>query len=769
MRRIIRLLPLPLGIAFSLPALAADPDKHLDWSLCPVRDAVPAFPGVPATPAKQTGVAELPVQLAGDSTSGEEGVEANLQGNVHMVRGSQFLGSDTFHYDEASTDYTANGGVRYQDSSLRLTAASASGNTDADTHRMQQVQYQLINRRGNGSANSAEISGNLGLLTGATYSTCDPGQRSWELNAQRIDLDTENGFGVAHHATLRIGRVPVLYMPWFMFPTDNRRRTGLLYPSIGFSGRNGFDWRQPIYLNLAPNYDATITPRLMTARGLMVSGEFRYLNRGGRGVVEAAFMPNDRLRNRDRGMFGYTGVQGLGPHWQFRSNVRWVSDTHFTEDFSRNLYGYANYYLNSSAGIYGRGQYWDASISASHYQLTDYTLTKTNLPYDRVPEADFSWARPFARWLTLGVDAQAVRFAQPVLDGGSRVDLKPYIALPLQGAGWFLTPKLAWRYTAYDIDRALAASLGGNRTPSRSLPIMSLDAGLQFERSLDRWGQRWTQTLEPRLFYLRVPYRDQTDLPLFDTQPLTFSWGQLFRDNRYSGADRQTDANQLTMALTTRMLRQSDGLEKFSASVGQILYFNDSLVTVPGETPVPRGRSAWVVDANYLPSDRWSLGASYQWDPKYRHQDLASLRARYLIGDRGIVNVAYRYRRNLIEQFDASALYPLNPSWSLVGRYYYSIRDRTLLEGIAGVQWESCCVAVRVVARRYVRNRVGDLNTAVQVEFELKGLGSAGPGTERVLRRAILGYDRDDLSLTPSSLLNANDVGVSTTTPIPSP
>jgi LPS-assembly protein len=462
-------------------------------------------------------------------------------------------------------------------------------------------------------------------------------------------------------------------------------------------------------------------------------------------------------------------VQNLGPHWQFRSNVRWVSDTHFTEDFSRNLYGYANYYLSSTVGLYGRGQYWDASLSASHYQLTDYTLTKANLPYDRLPEAVFSWERPFARWLSLGLDAQAVRFTQPVRDGGSRVDLKPYVALPLQGAGWFLTPKLAWRYTSYDLDTALANSLGGNRTPSRSLPITSLDAGLQFERTLDRWGERWTQTLEPRLYYLRVPYRDQSDLPLFDTQPLTFSWGQLFRDNRYSGADRQSDANELTLAVTTRMLRQRDGLEKFSASVGQILYFNDSLVTVPGETPVQRGRSAWVMDANYLPDDRWSLGVSYQWDPKYRHQDLASVRARYLIGDRGIVNLAYRYRRNLLEQVDASALYPLNANWSLVGRYYYSIQDKSLLEGIAGVQWESCCIAVRVVARRYVRNRVGDLNTALQVEFELKGLGSAGPDTERVLRRAILGYDRDDLSLTPPSLLNANDIGISAPTPTPSP
>jgi LPS-assembly protein len=383
---------------------------------------------------------------------------------------------------------------------------------------------------------------------------------------------------------------------------------------------------------------------------------------------------------------------------------------------------------------------------AAHSELADYTLSDRNLPHDRLPRLWYSWDRPLLPWFEAGVDAEAVRFQHPDEPGGSRVDFEPFASLPLGGAAWFLTPKLAWRYTAYQLDDAL-----GNDNPSRSLPVASLDAGLYFDRSATIGGTPFLQTLEPRLYYLRVPYRDQSGLPLFDTRPMTFSWGQLFRDNRYTGADRQTDANQLTLAVSTRLLRQSDGREKLSVSLGQIRYFDESRVTVPGEEPVAEGKSAWVADASYAVNDRWSIGGSYQWDPKYRRKDLASIRTRYLIGDEGVVNFGYRYRRDLLEQVDFNFLYPVSPSWSLVGRYYYSIKDRQVLEGIAGVQWDSCCMAVRLVGRRYLHNRLGELGNSIQVEIELKGLGSAGPDTESRLRRAILGYYREDLYLVPPS------------------
>ncbi|AXK71115.1 LPS-assembly protein LptD [Lysobacter sp. TY2-98] len=792
-RPTLRLLPLSLCIAIALPAMAAEEKE--DWSLCPLRDAVPAFEGV-ATPASGDTATRVtqPTDIEGDTLQGSESTDTLVQGNVQLRRGDQFLGTDRLIYNQTSGDYKADGSVRYQDSGMRIVAKSAEGNQESDTHTINDLQYQLMRRRGNGGAEKIALKDQNGALYGGTYSTCDPGQRAWELRAKEIDIDLAKGRGVAHNATLRVGKVPVLYVPWFAFPTDDRRQTGLLYPSISSSNRNGFDWKQPIYINIAPNYDATLYPRYMSKRGLHLGAEFRWLYEQGSGSVYGAWMPKDDLPGRrperyledlngnpipgatlpdsNRGQFGLTAIHNINSTFYASANLGWVSDTHYLEDFSNSLYGVSSYFVHSETGVFGRGRYWNAGLAADHYQLADYTLSDANLPYDRLPRLYGHWAQPFGRWLEAGVDGEMVRFQHVTYSGqngqfdGSRLDLKPYVAANFDGASWFVHPKLAWRYTGWQLDndwqtRALQPLT--DLSPSRSLPISTLDAGMYFDRSTSVLGTRYLQTFEPRLFYLNVPYRDQNGIPLFDTAPMTFSWGQLFRDNRYTGPDRQTDANQLTVAATTRFISESDGRERLSVSLGQIRYFEDSRVIIDGaESPVSQGKSAWVLESSFSPSDRWLINGAYQWDPKIRGQDLASLRARYLVGDRGILNFGYRYRRNttfnpavagsqpdLVRQADVSFLYPITDNWSVVGRYYYSILDHKPLEEIAGVQWESCCLAVRAVGRRYLRDRTGDLNNSIQLEVELKGLGSAGQKASRVLRRAILGYDRDDLYLVP--------------------
>lgn len=804
MRPALRLLPLPLGIALCLPALADD-GKPESWTLCPIQDVIPAFGGAP--PPATTGNAQVArEQRAEQSTSIEGdslgGTESNLeyQGNVALSRGDQFLGADNLKYDQEKDTYVADGHIRYQDTGIRLVADTARGNQETDTHQIDNVRYQLVSRRGNGGADRIDMKGPQGSLLHSTYSTCDPQDRRWDLRARRIDINTDDGWGVARGATLRLGKVPVLYVPYLKFPIDDQRHTGLLYPAVGMSGRNGFDWKQPIYLNLAPNYDATLEPRYMSERGFQMGAEFRYLYEKGRGEVRGAWMtrddlvrdrmnradydpanPNNPDPNDGRGFLAFEGEHLFSPHWQARANLIWLSDARYQEDFGNSLYGQAYSSVTSTAGVYGAGEYWNAGVMADHWQLSDYTSRKETLPYDRLPRAYFNWSQPLSRWVTVGGHAEAVRFQHNEKGGGSRLDIKPTVSFPLQGASWYVTPTLAYRHTEYRLDAELARKTAEDRavaaygvpavqvtpamiaefydrSPSRSLPIGSLDAGVYFDRETEIKGDRFLQTLEPRLFYLNAPYREQDGLPIFDTRPFNFSYGQLFRDNRYTGPDRQTDANQLTLALTTRLLRQKDGFERLSASIGQIRYFDDSRVVLPGEVPLEKGKSAWVVDANYAPTDRWTIGASYQWDPKFRREDLASMRARYLLPDDGVVNITYRRRRDLLEQADFSFLYPVTPAWSVVGRYYHSFyRDAAtrqepgLLEGVAGVQWDSCCLAVRALVRRYVRNREGDMNTGFQVEFVLKGLGSAGQDTDRTLRRAILGYYRDDLYLVPPS------------------
>ncbi len=772
-----RLLPLSLCIALALPALSARASD--DWRLCPIEDAVPAFDDAP-TPTGEEGIRiEQPTDISGDALNASESDNTVFQGNVALRRGDQFLGTDRLSYRSDDGTYVAEGSVRYQDSGMRIVAERAHGDQDADIHTIEDLRYQLIEQRGNGGAERIEMRGDIGALVGSTYSTCPPSQRGWELSAKRIEFDTAEGTGVARNAIVRVGRVPILYVPWLMFPIDDRRRTGLLYPAVKLSGRNGFDWRQPIYLNLAPNYDATLNPRVMSERGIQLGGEFRWLYRGGSGELSGDWMPKDRLPEKypdryladpngnpiagarlptdNRGQFQFRGVHDLGRGWRAQANLGWVSDTHYLEDFSNSLYGLSTWQIRSEVGLYGHGTHWDAGLMADSNQLADYTLTEGILGYDRLPRAHLNWNQPFGNLIEAGISAEAVRFRHAVRNEGSRLDLLPYVSMPLEGSSWYATPKVSWRYTAYQLDDALAAANGGDDAPTRSLPITSLDAGLFFDRKVSFGRDSYTQTLEPRIYYLNVPYREQDGLPRFDTNPMTFSWGQLFRDNRYTGPDRQIDANQLTTAVTTRFIKDENGRERLSASLGQIQYFADSRVVVPGETAVEKGESAWVADVGISPTRRWSINAAYQWDPKYRRQDLASVRTRYLIRDNGVINLGYRYRRDLTEQVDLSFLYPINPTWSVVGRYYYSIDDRKLLESIAGVQWESCCMAVRFIARRYVRERNGAMDDSLRLEFELKGLGSVGQKTESILSRAILGYDRDDLYLVPPSSLDGDD------------
>ena len=794
MRPALRLLPLPICIALSLAA-HADDDMPVDWSLCPVEDAVPLFPDAQPPVGDIADRENLPTDIQGDQTVGVSGGVFNVTGNVTLRRGDQFLGTDNIEFSQDTGTYVATGNVRYQDAGMRVVAERLEGDQNNDSHRIDNVRYQLTERRGNGGAERIEMRESQGRMFESTYSTCPPSQRWWELRAQRIDVDTDEGTGVARNATLRIGKVPVLFVPWLAFPIDDRRRTGLLYPKIGMSSRNGFEWAQPVYFNLAPNYDLTLTPRWMSRRGLQLGTEFRYLYEGGGGTLELEALPSDDLtwrereeeitevpiadnrREDDRGMFRYSGHHRINRAWQARANLYWLSDPRWLEDASSSADGRAVSSLTSRIGVYGRGRYWNALVEGQYRHLSDYTISETRLPYNRLPRAYFGWERPFAHWLVAGADAEATRFShiantglgngRELMPGGSRLYLKPWLSLPFEGPSWYVRPTLAFRHVQYRLDEALADNLavGGapvDDSPSASHAIGTLDAGLFFDRNTRFRGEDYLHTLEPRLFYLNAPYREQDHMPLFDTRPMTFSWGQLFRDNRYSGGDRQGDANQLTTALTTRLIRESDGHEKLSASIGQIRYFEDARVTLGNEAPIQKGESAWVVDANYAINDRWTIGGSYQWNPATRREDLASIRTRYLVGDDGVINLAYRYRRNalrqtdLLEQVDLSFLYPINHSWSVVGRYYYSLQHNQVLEGIAGVQWESCCVAARLVARRYVRNTRGEMNDSIQLEIELKGLGSAGPDNRGRLRRAILGYHRDDLHLVPPSELRSS-------------
>ncbi|HEV2620521.1 MAG TPA: LPS assembly protein LptD [Frateuria sp.] len=694
-----------------------------------------------------------------------------LSGNVRIARADQLLRADRVDYNDTTTDYDAQGNVRYQEAGELLSADRLRGNNQASHGMADNVRYQLLQSRGNGTAARGELlDAQHSRYSQVTYSTCDVGHHLWEVRAKDLKIDKANGEGTARSATMRFANVPFLYLPWFSFPIDNRRKSGFLYPTFGGSSRSGTMFSIPYYLNLAPNYDATLEPRIYTQRGTVLAGEFRYLFPGTAGQLNAEYLPNDHgqdtenstpTQGRDRWLLKYNDYTHLIGPWSFGTSINRTSDRNYLRDFGNDLYTSAIGTLASSAYVSGGGNWWNASFGADSYQNVDPYLPDTVVQYKRWPRATLGLDLPINRWLEFGANTEAVAFRKDDVIEGKRLDLYPYLAADFQGAAWFVRPKLAYRYTAYQLDGnyqryGYAGLLGGTdvspfdrRSPSRTLPIASLDTGLIFDRSTSLFGTSYTQTLEPRLYYLYVPYRNQNDLPLFDTTRMSFDYWQLFSPNQFSGADRQMNANNLTAALTTRLL-DDNGVERLSASFGQIRYFAPQRVQLPNSNsttaaPTDWTRSDYVAQLGIQLNDRWRLDSAYQWSPNTRQTDLGTLGLQRRIGTDGIFNFSYRYRRDLVEQYDSSIVYPVSERWRLLGRWVYSVRDRRTVEALAGVEYDSCCVAVRVVGRHYVVatspfTDQGRTNNAVMFELVFKGLGAFNGQTEAVLRRGILGY-----------------------------
>lgn len=732
----LRLALLPFSLALACVAHAGEPTPA-GWEFCPVPEALPEFkPGLPTGGDRETAATDI---SAKDLTFVRD-QSTVFSGDVELQRADQWLGTDRLTWWHDEQRFQTEGSVRYQDKGLRLTAERLSGDQRRDRIELQGVQYQIAQQNGNGEAMEAILEGDVGLLTRASFSTCPPSQRQWELVAGEIKVDQANAVAAARNATLRIGRVPVLWLPYARFPTDDRRRSGILMPKLGYNRENGVDFTLPIYLNLAPNYDATLSPRLLGRRGVMLGGEFRYLGEGHRGELDAYWLGNDDRSGRDRHHVDFFHLSRLSGHWDLRTHLRDVSDVDYFQDFGDSSDRTAITLLQSDAGLYGRGHGWQASLRADRWQIASPLLPPGSEPYQRLPRAQIGWEHPLQPWLAAGVEAETVRFRHDSLPGGDRFDLRPYARIDFAGHWWFLSPQLAWRYTGYSLDRRLAA--GSDRNPSRSLPIASLDAGLMFERDLRWGGQAVVQTLEPRLFYLRAPYRDQDSLPLFDTQPLSLAWPGLFRDNRFGGADRQGDANQATLALSSRFFGAADGRERLSASLGRIFYFDPPRVRLPGEPADSSEGSAWIGEVNLAIADDWNIGLHQQWEPDRRGSLLTAVRGQWRYRPGGLLNLGYRYRIDQLEQTDLSFVIPINPQWRLVGRWNHSLRDGRSLESLAGFEWNSCCVALRVLARRYIRSADARANLGLYVELELNGVGSFGRDTARLLDNAILGYSR---------------------------
>ena len=742
-----------------LAPLANAADQPIDWALCGPRLG---FPWEVALPATAPGT-EPESQIEADSfdVSGKD--LYRLEGDVELRRGDQRLRADRAEYRHSSSEFSAQGEVQLQDPELALQATSANGQLSQNRTELENVEYRLIGLRGNGEAKRLARHGDTSELDALSYTTCNPVDPRWQLRAKTLKLDHEKGVGVARGATLRLGSVPFLWLPYARFPIDDRRQTGLLFPSFGYSDDNGIDLRQPLYLNLAPNYDATISPRLLGRRGVMLGAEFRHLGESSQSQIEGNWLPDDDLTNTDRGSFRLRHYDQFNPHWYLSADVNQVSDDRYFEDFGDSLSTRSTTLLQSQAGLYGRGLGWRASLEARDWDVTDPIISDRTAPYRQLPRARLSIDR-WAQLVHYGANLEAVEFSHAYegsfaadRPGASRYDLEPWVELPLERAAGYIKPRLAWRHTGYSLDRgwrcqgtANCAAFAGRQfddlSPTRNTAISSIDAALNFERDSSLFGTAMLNTLQPRLFYLHVPYEDQRDIPLFDTDELTFGYDSLFRDNRFSGADRQGDADQLTIALTSRWFEQVNGRERLALSLGQIRYFENRRVSLPNSGNPNYFSNAdgsdYVATADLVLNDQWRLGLGYQWNPEIDRATVSGTRLSWRGNSGALANLSYRYRRSELEQIDGSFVFPVAEQWRLVGRWNYSLLDDTTLEAFGGVEWRDCCVALRILSRHYLRNREGEKNNALFFELELKGLASFGRDAADFLERAMLGYSR---------------------------
>nr|WP_239537584.1 LPS assembly protein LptD [Dyella mobilis] len=725
-----------------------------------------------------------------DHVESPDQVIYHLTGHVKTVRADQELHADVADYNSDTTDYDARGNVHYQEATHLVSADHVVGNTNnSTTLATGNVRFQMLDSHGNGTAvRSQQFDANRSRYSVATYSTCDIGRHIWEIRAKKIDTDENTGRGVARDATMNLYGIPFLYTPYMSFPLNNDRQSGFLYPYFEHTGNAGYQFRIPYYFNLAPNYDATLTPRYYSLRGVMLSGEARYLFPKTSGTFDFEFLPNDLYNDQkitptsidtqgqQRYLYRFVNNTSLWPGWSLNTNITRASDQNYLHDFGDDLFSLSTSLLPSSMYLNGAGNWWSASLGGDIFQNVNPAEPNTVEPYKRLPRATFNADIPFWRWYDVGITSEAVSFHKFDSVEGNRLDLNPYIDADFQGPWWFIRPKLTYRYTTYSLDAGYknynaygpigsgTVSPFTQSNPSRSLPIVSLDEGLIFERNTSMFDTNYTQTLEPRLYYLYAPYRNQNNLPLFDTGLMSFDDWMLFAPNQFSGADRQMNANNLTAAVTTRLL-DDGGVERLSATFGQIRYFTPQLVQVPEAPTTNWASSDYVAELSSQLNDQWTMSTEYLWNPNTRRTELGTFTVQRRLGFDGVLNFSYRFRQNLqltgpnveayqklVEQYDISAVYPLTDRWRLIGDWTYSVMDKRTVEAVAGVQYEGCCVKLSVVARHYVTGYDGVIttlppgqvgpgsDTAVMFELEFKGMGAFSGQTDSILRRDILGY-----------------------------
>jgi LPS-assembly protein len=692
----------------------------------------PGSPAAPALSCPQPAIAQMmpkapdrsdaPMVIYARSLDASKQHQGVAEGAVELFRADQHFQSEQVFFDPAAEIVTVPGALQYEDQQIWFMGEDGHYDFQQESGNFSKINYGLTGSSANGSADKVELSGGeSSRLFGLLYSTCPGDSPVWLLTASELKLDHAKGWGEARHAKLEFYGVPILYAPWFTFPIDDRRKSGFLYPNLSNTNDNGVEIGVPWYWNIAPNHDAIIEPRYFTGRGLMLTGEYRLLTKRTRGQLEFDYMHDDRDYPDSRHHYKLEHFAQPWRKWSTRLLVDRVSDDNYFQDFGNSIYQTSLQFLYSTATVTGAGRYWRLEMLADTFQVIDESVLAQNEPYKRLPRLLLQADKPFgSSGFGTSLDSELVYFERDVGLTGARFDLLPSVYWEHRSSWGFIKPRAAYRYTAYGLD-----NMGQpiDESPSRSVGIFSLDSGLVFDRSN---ADGSTQTLEPRLYYLYVPYENQDDLPLFDSGEMTFGFSQLFNTNRFAGADRQGDANQVALAVSSRNYDPSSGDMRWSINAGQIFYLQSLRLQLEGRPEFSEDLSPFIAEFNWYASRRISTRAGVQWDWELSQVDVTSFGVSYS-GDHGLrASFDYRFRRDRVDQFDLRADWPVNERWRLMSQVNYSFEDSEVLELQGGFEYESCCWALRTVMRRYLKNREGDYRNGIYLELNLKGLASVG-------------------------------------------
>ena len=667
-----------------------------------------------------------------------ENPKASMTGGVLLRRDDKIAGADSARLDAEKRALYLEGSVRYEDPGTQILSRLAEFSYDAGRIRFEGARFSLGSNNSRGGAEVLEINqdGQL-ILGGVEYTTCPPDSEDWVLQGESIVLDTSEGVGTAKKMRLRFKGVSVLYLPRMSFPLSDARKTGLLTPEIGSAGRSGKELRVPFYWNIAPNYDATITPRLLTNRGLQFETRFRYLTERNNGSLTADYLANDDIIGESRHQILFNHRTLFDNGWQNRIRYREVSDSQYFEDLGGSLSVSSLTHLNRYVRFDRYSERLSLFAQVQDYQTIDDAILPDDEPYRRLPQFLVSANLPVSA-LRLAIDTEIVNFERNTGVTGWRFNAAPSVEIPIERPGWFITPGLAYDYTRYELDDTLPGEPTG---PSRSVPVTSVDAGLVLERTMADKGR--IQTIEPRLLYVNIPYRNQDDLPVFDTIQPDINLVQLYRKNRFLGVDRIGDTEQVSFGVTSRVLDTGTGRELMTATIGQTRYFDDRMVTLPGMPVATTERSDYVAEVRFLLFRNINFDLGHQWGASGSGTTKSEARLQYSPARNKILNLAYRFRRDSLEQGDVSWSWPLASRWNFVGRYNFSFRDDKALEQFFGLEYESCCWGLRLVSRRHISTRDGTRDSSFGLQLVLKGMTSVGTAADKLLENGILGYSAD--------------------------